>query len=182
MEHCHKYLCRGCNKRREAVPPVSWWSLDAHSSEICLIHTGRKYFHLGLDDVQLRLISWLCLPFLSNPTIKNHRVGMNCWFHEAYLFASLEDNKGNWELGKDTLSRDWSGKCGGLVKMVFRSFPFLWKESLIEGGQNITDSHSQTGGQENTQRSKSQARWHWQPVSKATISPSDHCSFPCKVS
>ena len=26
--------------------------------------------------------------------------------HEAYVFASVDDNEGNWKTGKDTLSRD----------------------------------------------------------------------------
>lgn len=93
----------------------------------------------------------------------------------------MDDNKGNWKTGKDTLSRDWLGNLGG-DKTVFRSFSFLWKESLIEGNQNVIHPHPQNSEQENKQRSKSQIKWFWGPAYKATFPPSDHCFFSWKSS
>ena len=93
----------------------------------------------------------------------------------------MDDNKGSWKTGKDTLSRDWLGNLGG-DKTVFRSFSFLWKESLIEGDQNITQPHAQNNEQENKQSlnlrqsgSKGQCR-------RPPFLPSDHFSFFCKSS
>lgn len=65
-------------------------------------------------------------------------------YHEAYALPLQGITKGTGRGRKGILPRDWLTPALQGVKMVCKSFSFLCKERLNEGGQNITHPHLQT--------------------------------------